>query len=876
MTSPPAETAPDSLGAVPARVTIVGTQGNDHLVGTPGPDVIDGGGGDDDIDGRGGNDIILGGPGDDTLLGGRGDDILLGGLGNDTLLAGQGNDTVLGGNGADLVSASFGTDKVAGGNGDDILAGGPDADQLWGELGDDAVAGGYGDDIMSGGFGADRVSGADGVDVASGGHGPDSCDAEKVFNCETAVTAASRTAQLSQPGQASDGTAYTVNWSVAASRGIRLVEIYANDTLVDYSADSGTSASGTAHVPVSELTPGVRTYLYVVVTDTDGEQTGSAVQPVELPEQSHALPPATTVELSQPTDMTTVVGALQAAGLTPLEYVAENIPAPAPQADPEVAQQMQADGFTPYVRTDQELHYQPGQTPLDDQAADIASYYADHQVSGNPLISTVVLRSQLSQAGLGPFGQLGRIAGSVTGKPSQATTTRATTGASQAPTTLAQAAQAMPVRTGRTASPALSSAVHAAAAGQVGFWPKFGRMNVDTYSRSRNRFSLDCGLSFFGPTCRPVIERVSEPKAEIQHQLVWTRESLQLFAANSDAFEQNLVDYSPGRAGTRPACNPFSEDNFYVRAETAKITVDNVPKDAELYNDDVTAEDPCSKNEVSFGIVYPEKLADGVPAGQLPVVIVRQESARNDSADRDFLLAAQSLDRDDYGCGIAPASLKKYCVGVSAGETLQATLARTGGQIGATGLPACVVYSGWAFPPEVQVKSAQMSRTCGSDRDHDGYDDQIDCAPDDPAINPGAVDIPNDGIDQNCDGHDLTVGSGEIQVTLLWDNDNDEDLHVIEPGGTEIWYAAPGPTATGGHLDRDDNVGVCGRDTEPGGVENIFWPTGSTPSRGTYQVNVVQYASCGTPAAWTAEVRIGNVLVKRKSGTGTGSFSFDY
>ena len=169
-----------------------------------------------------------------------------------------------------------------------------------------------------------------------------------------------------------------------------------------------------------------------------------------------------------------------------------------------------------------------------------------------------------------------------------------------------------------------------------------------------------------------------------------------------------------------------------------------------------------------------------------------------------------------------------------------------------------------------------MSRTCGSDRDHDGYDDQIDCAPDDPAINPGAVDIPNDGIDQNCDGHDLTVGSGEIQVTLLWDNDNDEDLHVIEPGGTEIWYAAPGPTATGGHLDRDDNVGVCGRDTEPGGVENIFWPTGSTPSRGTYQVNVVQYASCGTPAAWTAEVRIGNVLVKRKSGTGTGSFSFDY
>ena len=36
------------------------------------------------------------------------------------------------------------------------------------------------------------------------------------------------------------------------------------------------------------------------------------------------------------------------------------------------------------------------------------------------------------------------------------------------------------------------------------------------------------------------------------------------------------------------------------------------------------------------------------------------------------------------------------------------------------------------------------------DNDNDGYDETIDCDDDDFLINPGAVDFPNDGIDQNC------------------------------------------------------------------------------------------------------------------------------
>ena len=40
------------------------------------------------------------------------------------------------------------------------------------------------------------------------------------------------------------------------------------------------------------------------------------------------------------------------------------------------------------------------------------------------------------------------------------------------------------------------------------------------------------------------------------------------------------------------------------------------------------------------------------------------------------------------------------------------------------------------------------------DLDGDGYDETVDCDDSDPAINPGAIDIPNDSIDQDCDGVD--------------------------------------------------------------------------------------------------------------------------
>ena len=45
-----------------------------------------------------------------------------------------------------------------------------------------------------------------------------------------------------------------------------------------------------------------------------------------------------------------------------------------------------------------------------------------------------------------------------------------------------------------------------------------------------------------------------------------------------------------------------------------------------------------------------------------------------------------------------------------------------------------------------------------TDADGDGFDETVDCDDNDPSVNPGAFDIPNDGIDQNCDGEDSSSG----------------------------------------------------------------------------------------------------------------------
>lgn len=113
------------------------------------------------------------------------------------------------------------------------------------------------------------------------------------------------------------------------------------------------------------------------------------------------------------------------------------------------------------------------------------------------------------------------------------------------------------------------------------------------------------------------------------------------------------------------------------------------------------------------------------------------------------------------------------------------------------------------------------------------------------------------------------VGTGDLQFSLSWDAEVDLDLYVIEPDGNQIFFANPGPSATGGQLDFDDTDGTGTGDVRSDGLnalENIFWQD-SAP-RGEYRVGVDHYIDdfdevCGneTPTNFTVTISQGGVTV---------------
>ncbi len=77
------------------------------------------------------------------------------------------------------------------------------------------------------------------------------------------------------------------------------------------------------------------------------------------------------------------------------------------------------------------------------------------------------------------------------------------------------------------------------------------------------------------------------------------------------------------------------------------------------------------------------------------------------------------------------------------------------------------------------------------------------------------------------------VNSGEIHVSLIWNDPADLDLHVITPSGEHIFFAHK-ESSCGGWLDVDMNASKVS--LEP--IENIFWA--SSPN-GKYRVFVENY-----------------------------------
>lgn len=89
---------------------------------------------------------------------------------------------------------------------------------------------------------------------------------------------------------------------------------------------------------------------------------------------------------------------------------------------------------------------------------------------------------------------------------------------------------------------------------------------------------------------------------------------------------------------------------------------------------------------------------------------------------------------------------------------------------------------------------------------------------------------------------DLVGGDGQLRFNLVFTNEEqvDLDLHVVTPGGDEIYYSAV-QDSTGGELDVDCYCGSC----ESGPNENIYWPyEGVTAPTGSYEVFVEYFGPC--------------------------------
>jgi uncharacterized protein YfaP (DUF2135 family) len=77
--------------------------------------------------------------------------------------------------------------------------------------------------------------------------------------------------------------------------------------------------------------------------------------------------------------------------------------------------------------------------------------------------------------------------------------------------------------------------------------------------------------------------------------------------------------------------------------------------------------------------------------------------------------------------------------------------------------------------------------------------------------------------------------SSDVQVSLMWNNYNDLDLHIVCPSGERI-HGGNKTSNCGGELDVDANV----RAETKKPVENVVWPEGKAPA-GVYQVYVHHY-----------------------------------
>ena len=116
---------------------------------------------------------------------------------------------------------------------------------------------------------------------------------------------------------------------------------------------------------------------------------------------------------------------------------------------------------------------------------------------------------------------------------------------------------------------------------------------------------------------------------------------------------------------------------------------------------------------------------------------------------------------------------------------------------GSVQLPGWRLYQALLMQPQtwqiiqsytVEQKANYFVEHCSSpDDDADGYTvAEGDCNDTDPSVHPGATDIPGDGADQNCNGHDAEAGDDDDDTYTEAEGDCDDTNPEIHPGVTDL------------------------------------------------------------------------------------------
>jgi hypothetical protein len=119
----------------------------------------------------------------------------------------------------------------------------------------------------------------------------------------------------------------------------------------------------------------------------------------------------------------------------------------------------------------------------------------------------------------------------------------------------------------------------------------------------------------------------------------------------------------------------------------------------------------------------------------------------------------------------------------------------------------------------------------------------------------------------------LQAGTGKFQVNLSWNQPNDMDLHLIEPGGEEIYFGNT-EAASGGELDVDSNPG-CSIDNI--NSENITYGDDAVVPAGVYEVIVDRWDNCYVtdPTRFTVTATLNGSLIQGDNPL-TRSWAADY